>query len=98
MKKWCWEAKDGTKGIAQEESAGLFGFKIGIYTEGGFLGLGSTKIGEVEEVKEEKLREFLEKKYGKPVKIWTEWISLRLFLDNRKLFNIFKIFKNLIYW
>ena len=73
MKKWYWEAKDGTKGFAQEESKFLFGSKLGIYKEGGFLDFGSEKLGEVEKVSEDELRKFLEGRFKKPIKIWTEW-------------------------
>jgi len=45
--------------------------KIGVYKSGGLFGFGSSKIGDVAEVKEERLRAFLEKLYGKPIKIWT---------------------------
>ncbi len=72
MKKWYWEAPNGKKGFAQEEAGGFFGFgsKLGIYEEGSIFGFGSRKIGEVDEVIEEVLRDFLEKKFGKPIKIW----------------------------
>ena len=58
-----WEAKN-TKGIIQQE--GIFDTRWVIYEGGGFV---NKKIGSVEP-KEDKLREFLEEKFGKPVKIW----------------------------
>ena len=60
-----FETKDGAKGFVQEE--GIFDVRWVIYVKKGWFG--DEKIGEVEP-KEDKLREFLENRFGKPVKIW----------------------------
>ena len=65
-----WESKSA-KGTVQQE--GFFDTKWVIYKDKFF---GDEKIGSVEP-KEDKLREFLEERFGKPVKIW--W-QLGLFL------------------
>ena len=64
-----FEAPNGVKGFVEKE--GIFDPKWVVYKDKFF---GNQKVGSVEP-KEDKLREYLEKTFGRPVKIW--WKFLR---------------------
>ena len=61
-----FKAPNGVKGFVQQETRGFFDTVWTIYKN---KFIGSEKISSVEP-KEDELRKFLEKQYGKPVKIW----------------------------
>ena len=65
MKVREFEVSSGVKGFVQEEGV-LFSEWV-IYEKSGWFG--NKQVGSVDP-KEDELRKFLEKKYGKPVKIW----------------------------